>query len=400
MPLLACPAVFFRVLFPALLDKPAVAPFFNGLLHAELPVSRLTYLETCYAVESTPMSRLPISLFRVIVLPLCILGTYTTVPVLAADSLKVMTFNIRYDTGLTGPNQATSWNYYLNDDNDRRDRVVGVVNTLTPDILGVQEMLYHQLGYLNGELPGYGYYGVGRATGGTEDGAGERSGIFYRDDRFTATDQGEFWLSDTPEAPGTTFSTIDSIPRMVTWIKLLDQQTGGNYFVMNTHWSHKDTNSDVRYKSGILMREKIGALSCGLPVIAMGDLNETHTDAGYLALLDGSPGEVELTDSYDQTGKPQGKTFHDWAGGTDGSRIDHIFHSSADFQAIDADIVRTTFDGYYPSDHYPVAATLRVVPEPSSFVLCVVAGLFALVLVIWWLANSTKQTPLKGTSRD
>ena len=32
MPLLACPAVFFRVFLPALLDKPAVAPFFNGLL--------------------------------------------------------------------------------------------------------------------------------------------------------------------------------------------------------------------------------------------------------------------------------------------------------------------------------------------------------------------------------
>ena len=32
MPLLACPAVFFREKSPALLDKPAVAPFFNGLL--------------------------------------------------------------------------------------------------------------------------------------------------------------------------------------------------------------------------------------------------------------------------------------------------------------------------------------------------------------------------------
>lgn len=345
------------------------------------------------------MSRLPTIIIKAIILSLCILGAYASVPVLAADNLKVMTFNIKYDNP-TGSDQAKSWNYTLNNDNDRRDRVVSVIDTFTPDVLGVQEMLYHQLVYLNGELPGYDYYGVGRVTGGTGDGAGERSGIFYRADRFTATDQGEFWLSNTPELSGTTFSTIDSIPRMVTWIKLLDQQTGGNYFVMNTHWSHKDQNSDVRYKSGILMREKIGTLSGGLPVIVMGDLNETRTDAGYLALLDGDPGEVVLTDSYDQTGEPQGRTGHGWVGGTSGSRIDHTFHSSADFQAINADIVRTTFDGYYPSDHYAVTATLRVVPEPSSFVLYTVAGLFVLVLAIRRFANSYYKKQSKGMSHD
>ncbi len=341
------------------------------------------------------MSRLPISFFRVIVFPLCILGTYATVPVLAADNVKVMTFNILHAGSVSNP--ETSWDYWYNNDNDRRDRVVDVIDAFAPDILGIQEMFYVQLSYLNSKLAGYGYYGVDRGTG-EAAGSGSRNGIFYRADRFSATGQGEFWLSDTPNTPGTTFSTIDLAPRMVTWMKLRDQQTDDVYFVMDTHWCYHPDDADARYKSGILMREKIGELSGGLPVIAMGDLNETHTDAGYLALLDGSPGEVELTDSYDQTGELQGKTYHGWLGGTSGERIDHIFHSSADFQAIDADIVRTTFDGYYPSDHYPVTATLRVVPEPSGFVLCcVAAGLFVLVLAIRRFANSY---PANSVERD
>ena len=43
MPLLACPAVFFRELLPALLDKPAVAPFFNGLLGVTVPSRSLRF---------------------------------------------------------------------------------------------------------------------------------------------------------------------------------------------------------------------------------------------------------------------------------------------------------------------------------------------------------------------
>ncbi|NLF06772.1 MAG: endonuclease/exonuclease/phosphatase family protein [Pirellulaceae bacterium] len=329
------------------------------------------------------MPRLTTNVFRAVLLSLFVALTGAGLPASAVEYLKVMTFNVRYDTQLTGTDQAQSWNYYLNDDNDRRDRAVAIVEDFAPDILGVQELEYYQLQYLNEELTGYGYYGVGRKTGGTGLDAGERSGIFYRTDRFTAVGQGEFWLSDTPQTPGTTFSTISNIPRMVTWLKLLDQQTGDTYLVMNSHWAHLPQDTESRLKSGQLMREKLDELSGGLPAIAMGDLNETRADAGYLALLDADPGEVELTDSYDQTGLPQGKTFHDWLGGMDGERIDHIFHSSADFQAVDAEIVRTTFGGFYPSDHYPVAATLRAVPEPPCGALLSAGAFIGSGAYVW-----------------
>lgn len=329
------------------------------------------------------MPRLTFRVFRVVLPSLFVAFAGAGLPARAAENLKVMTFNVRYDTQPAGDDLAKSWNYAPNDDNDRRDRAVAVVEAYAPDILGVQELEYYQLQYLNDKLAGYGYYGVGRLTGGTDIDAGERCGIFYRTDRFTAVEQGEFWLSDTPQTPGTTFSTSSNIPRMVTWLKLLDQRTGETNFVMNTHWAHLPQDTEARLKSGQLMRERIDELSNGLPAIAMGDLNETHADAGYLALLDAGPGEIDLIDSYDQTGRPQGKTFHDWLGGADGERIDHIFHSSADFQAIDADIVRTTYGGYYPSDHYSLAATLRVVPEPSCGALLGAGAIIGSGASVW-----------------
>lgn len=325
---------------------------------------------------------------RTVILPLCVLGTCAGSIALATE-VKMMTFNIKYNNNLEGSDKATSWNYYRHDNNDRRDRVVSVINTFAPDILGVQEMLYYQLNYLEDHLSDYDYYGVGRDTAETGYGAGERSGFFYRADRFTAIDQGEFWLSDTPDTPGTTFSTHDSIARIATWMVLQDQQTGGNWFVIDTHWSHQSQNADARHKSGASIRDKISELSGGLPVIVMGDFNEDLTGAGCLELINGDPGEVALCDSYDQTGKPNGKTIHDWHGGVSGTPIDHIFYSSDDFQTIDAGIVRTTFDGYYPSDHYAVTATLRVVPEPSCLVLCVIAGLLFLVFAVRRQINSS-----------
>ena len=297
-------------------------------------------------------------------------------PARAADPVKVMTFNIKFDgDGLF--NAARSWSYFFGA--DRRDRVTDVINAFGPDLLGVQEMLDNQRADLQGSLSGYGYYGPGRDGGSS----GERSGIFYRTARFNQLDQGEFWLSDTPATPGTTFTGNGGDtgnPRMATWLKLQDIQTGSELFVINTHWS---LDGEARRLSGELIRGRIDALSGGSPVIAMGDLNEVRAAAGYNALLgSGAGGQRRLVDSYDQSGQPQGRTFHNWAGGTDGSRIDHVLHSEGDFDVIGGSIIRTTIGGYYPSDHYPVTVTLEPVPEPGT--LALLAGATATALGLGW----------------
>ncbi len=42
-----------------------------------------------------------------------------------------------------------------------------------------------------------------------------------------------------------------------------------------------------------------------------------------------------------------------------GEKIDHIF-ATADWEVVDAAIVRTDRNQRYPSDHFPVIATLRL----------------------------------------
>ena len=67
------------------------------------------------------------------------------------------------------------------------------------DVIGLQEALRFQIDAIREALPVYAEIGVGREDGKTK---GEYSGILYRTDRLLLAEAGTFWLSDTPEVPG------------------------------------------------------------------------------------------------------------------------------------------------------------------------------------------------------
>src|SRR3954451_19240069 len=101
--------------------------------------------------------------------------------------LRILTFNIRYANIKDG---ANNW---LN----RRDAAAKLMAD-EADIAGLQEVLPAQRQDLVDRLSDFSYVGIGRET---ED-RGEGSPIFYRKARFLAVASGTFWLSDTPETPG------------------------------------------------------------------------------------------------------------------------------------------------------------------------------------------------------
>ena len=76
-------------------------------------------------------------------------------PAFAQKGLSVMTYNIRYDSPNDGPDH---WDI-------RRKMLVDQVNFYAPDVLGVQEAMLHQMEYLQSNLKGYRYVGVGRDDG-------------------------------------------------------------------------------------------------------------------------------------------------------------------------------------------------------------------------------------------
>jgi endonuclease/exonuclease/phosphatase family metal-dependent hydrolase len=261
-----------------------------------------------------------------------------------ASPLKVMSFNIRYGTARDGEDH---WD-------KRKEFLVDVVKTFDPDILGTQEVLEFQANYLAENLKDHNMLGVGRDDGKKK---GEYTAVYYRADRFEVVDSGHFWLSEKTDVPGSV-SWDSSLTRMATWLKFKDKKAGGREFMfLNTHWDHR--GKQARVESGKLMRKWADEKAKGRPLVITGDFN---TDAGsppYESLM--GVGDDRLIDSYRQT-HPEKKadegTFHGFKGTRDAERIDWIL-CSKHFTPAAAEIVHAEKNGRYPSDHFPITATIK-----------------------------------------
>lgn len=274
-------------------------------------------------------------------------------------ALQFATFNIRYeDPALNG---TRAW----------RERLRPAVNTLrriNPDIFGVQEALHNQVADLRASMTDYDFHGVGR-----DDGArnGEYAGIFFRRDALVPVEgeSGRFWLSDTPEVPGS-MTWGNQFPRIVSWIRLRDRASGRNFYVFNTHWDHRNQSS--REHAALLLAKRIDERAHPEdPVVLLGDFNATETNPGVTYLrgeattLLGKPAKWNkgLIDPYELLNKGRGErtTLHLWRGaGSPIGKVDHIL-VSGEARVISATIV--TDPEPFPSDHFPVAARIEFPPR-------------------------------------
>ena len=263
-------------------------------------------------------------------------------PTGARDPLNVMSFNIRYGTA---PDGNHVWPLRL-------PLVVQVVTNFDPHVLGVQEALRFQLDELHTQLPGFREVGVGRDDGRT---AGEYSAILYDTARLALLDQGTFWLSDTPEVPGS-MSWGNRYVRIATWAHFRDRPNGRTFFVFNTHWDHE--SQPAREQSARLILERMAGRAARDPVLLLGDFNAGESNPAFRALL--ADARVRLIDTFRQV-HPDAQavgTYHAFRGDTTGERIDAIL-VTPEWQVMDAAIVRFAQAGRFPSDHFPVTARLR-----------------------------------------
>jgi endonuclease/exonuclease/phosphatase family metal-dependent hydrolase len=264
-------------------------------------------------------------------------------------ALRVMTFNIRYASAADGEN---AWD-------KRKELLLATIRAFDPDLLGTQEVLAEQADFLAEHLAGYTLVGVGRDDGKRR---GEFSAILLRIKRFELLASGTFWLSETPEVAGSK-SWDSSLPRIATWARLRDRAAGGRELVfLNTHWDHR--GDEARTQSGKIIRKWLAENARGAAVVVTGDLNVADSHAGYRSLVDPAGGEPRLADAYRvvHPGEQQDEaTFHGFSGRRSGRRIDFIL-VSRQLDAREAAIDRTSRDGRYPSDHFPVTAVLRYAP--------------------------------------
>jgi len=272
--------------------------------------------------------------------------------------IKVMSYNILYDKYRGVPNaiDSNAWNYTAG--TSRKERVVNMIVSESkafgsegPDILGVQETLQNQADDMQKAMTGYGLSGVCGKTG------CEACRIFYRSDRFTKIDSGTFWLSETPDVQGSVCAGA-KYPRIASWVILKDLKNQKSCFVLSTHW---DFSQEPKCYSARLIRDKVKDLADGLPVIVMGDLNTRENERAYSILVGNEePNGMQLIDTYRSAHPKIGDdeaTFHGLRGGASGNRIDYIFHNTG-FYTDKVTIERNKVLNNYPSDHYPVTATI------------------------------------------
>lgn len=263
--------------------------------------------------------------------------------------ISVMSYNIRYGSANGG---KRSWK-------NRRAILVELMRMQKADLIGVQEALKFQLDEIRKELPIYGEIGAGRDDGKT---SGEYAAILYKTERFDVVESGTFWFSDTPDAAGSK-SWGNRIPRICSWAFLVDKGTNKCVYIYNLHLDHLSQNS--RKKSVELLIDKICCREFKCPVIITGDFNVNERNP-VIRILKGlipveKSGFVPFVDVFRKIHpKTFGGTYNFFIGLRFGPRIDYIF-ATPDLRVIDVQIVRTSFDGMYPSDHFPIDANLRYI---------------------------------------
>jgi endonuclease/exonuclease/phosphatase family metal-dependent hydrolase len=256
-----------------------------------------------------------------------------------AQTFKVMTYNIRYDTPQDSVNQWPK----------RAHKVYALIKKYDPDLLGLQEVLHHQLTDLLANLPAYSYIGVGRDDGKTK---GEYSCILYKKAAFDVVQQNTFWLSETPDVPGSK-NWDAAITRVASWGKFKDKKTNKEFLMINTHFDH--IGKEARKQSALLLKQKAFEIDKKLPFVITGDFNCTREEEPYTAIRE--PKGVVLTDP--APSNPPG-TFSSFKVKSRSDRgIDYIFHTK-EWKSSDYKVIQDNDGKYYPSDHLPVMTTLTL----------------------------------------
>ena len=270
---------------------------------------------------------------------LFLLLTLTAFYSLQGQELKVMTYNIKYD----------NVNDTINNWNDRKEKLVELIEHYGPSFIGTQEALHRQVTYIDSSLTDFSYIGVGREDGKQK---GEYSAIHYDSTLYKVLKEDTFWLSETPEKPSVGWDA--ALERICTYGLFENKDTGEKMWVFNTHFDHK--GEMAREKSAELIVEKIKEINKDhLPVVLTGDFNLTPDQKPIQHIKE------YMKDGQEITSNP----FYGPSGSFNGfdpdmvldRRIDYIFVKNLhveNYTHIDDRMENLK----YISDHLPVMATV------------------------------------------
>lgn len=257
-----------------------------------------------------------------------------------SSELKVMSYNVRLEHMGDGDN---AWP-------NRKEATIEMLETIKPDVFGVQEALPQQVKYISEQAPLYKNVGVGRDDGVAK---GEFMSIFWNTEVIEMIEWGTYWLSETPDEPS--YGWDAACRRTATWALMKDKRNGKQFYFVNTHLDHKGVEAR---KNGLKMvLDRIAAMNPdGYPMVLTGDFNVTPDDECLVDLdkrMDSARKIAKVTDTK--------SSFNGWGKFTpeDSYLIDYIYVSG--FKAVPQfRTITETFAGKpYISDHYPIMSVLE-----------------------------------------
>lgn len=254
-----------------------------------------------------------------------------------SDKIRVATYNILNRTTWKSQRLQTypPWQ-------QRMTYIATWINQNNLDILGTQEGLIEKLDLLKKDLTQYEVVGQARSD---DKNVGEYSALFINKKRYEVLKSGNFWLSKTPDVPGS--RNWDSrYPRLCTWVELKDKKNNSKLFVFNTHYDHWGSYS--RKQSTKIILDRVKKIAAHEKVIIMGDFNVEIGSSAIKSYL-----EYFLDTQDSSQSKPKGQPRSFFYG-----TIDHIFLSPQMVTCSYEIMEPKSSDHKQLSDHLPVVVEI------------------------------------------
>ncbi|MBQ7566638.1 MAG: endonuclease/exonuclease/phosphatase family protein [Oscillospiraceae bacterium] len=254
--------------------------------------------------------------------------------------MKIVTFNLRVRWDNDGTNSFIH----------RLGLIDETLRAEMPDVICFQEMKDRHRDVLQRLLPEYTFVGHGNKP----DMTGEMVCTAVKKPHAVCGFEA-FWLSPTPQTPGSRFDGQSVHPRIC--LMTLVRTAGGEMLrVCNTHLDYigvLEGNDDVEAMQMAVLLEKLRDVTAKQPydAVVCGDLN-VFPHMKTVALLNSweQPRLVDVTAEIPVT-------FHEFGARDPGDKIDYLFATealAAKCRGVALWVVRK--NGIYLSDHYPVCA--------------------------------------------
>ena len=244
--------------------------------------------------------------------------------------VRVMSWNILYK-GWEKEGHA-SWE-------QRAPNVVRVLREQEPDVVGLQEDGKQQVAYITNALPDYSYVKPHSRAGG---------GLLIRTEAWQVIESGKIPI------PG---------KRQASWALLESTRNGKKWLFYNAHLIHRTARESANQRmEGVtrIVEHMLRHAPAGVPVVFTGDFNALH-DMPVMHYLGGDAGApVRFSNAFNvmHGGDDLRGTFRGLSKEHHCDRIDHILINDP-VTVHDTEIVYyDELSGAWPSDHYPVQATL------------------------------------------